>query len=96
MYFSSERCFFVVVPICSCMCLQITFQVLETGCSSTPIYDSFLHASYLYFMPLTFISCLDVDFLSIEELFFSSQWLPMVVTPYGHVYQNADKLHLSC
>ena len=42
------------------MCLQVTFQVLETECSFTPKYDSFLHASI-------FISCLDVDFLSIER-----------------------------
>ena len=30
------------VPMCSCMCLQLTFQVVESGCSSTPRYDSFL------------------------------------------------------
>ena len=27
--------FVVFVPMCSCICLQVTFQVSETGCSST-------------------------------------------------------------
>ena len=44
------RCtFFCYVPMCSCMCLQVTFQVLEMGYSSTPRYDFFLRASYLLF-----------------------------------------------
>ena len=50
------------VPMCSCMCLQLTFQIVETECSSTPRYDSFLHA-------FTFTISINVDFLSIE--FFS-------------------------
>ena len=66
-------CFFVFCSNVFLYVSTVTFQVLETGCSSTWRYHPSYSASYLHFM---FCDCL---------FDFSPRSLPMIVTPYGHV-----------
>ena len=47
---SSDYHVFVLVSLCSFICLQAVYQLSRPVCKSTWRYMSFLHASYLHFM----------------------------------------------